>query len=241
MHFGQANAIRRDPQSKEDEHMTRRHKLFRAGALLCLATILSLMLTPALAAYRQGSQGEEVRVIQTKLKRWGYYTGGVDGIYGSETAEAVRYFQRQNGLTADGICGSRTLAALGMSSDSTGTAGRDDDFTLLCRMISAEARGEPYTGQVAVGAVILNRVRHPSFPNTVAEVLFQPGAFSPVSDGQFYQVRITDSARRAAQDALNGWDPTGGAIYFYNPDKSTSQWIFSRETVLTIGEHVFAK
>lgn len=221
--------------------MTRRYRLFRAGALLCLTVILLAALTPALAAYRQGSRGEEVRTIQTKLKRWGYYTGSVDGIYGSETAEAVRYFQRQNGLTADGVCGSRTLAALGMSSGSSGTAGRDDDFTLLCRMISAEARGEPYTGQVAVGAVILNRVKHPSFPNTVAEVLLQPGAFSPVSDGQFYTVAITDSARRAAQDALNGWDPTGGAIYFYNPDKSTSQWIFSRETVLTIGEHVFAK
>lgn len=221
--------------------MTRRYRLFRAGALLCLTAILLAALTPALAAYRQGSRGEEVRTIQTKLKRWGYYTGSVDGIYGSETAEAVRYFQRQNGLTADGICGSRTLAALGMSSGSSGTAGRDDDFTLLCRMISAEARGEPYTGQVAVGAVILNRVKHPSFPNTVAEVLLQPGAFSPVSDGQFYTVAITDSARRAAQDALNGWDPTGGAIYFYNPDKSTSRWIFSRETVLTIGEHVFAK
>lgn len=221
--------------------MTRHYRLFRAGALLCLTVILLAALTPALAAYRQGSRGEEVRTIQTKLKRWGYYTGSVDGIYGSETAEAVRYFQRQNGLTADGVCGSRTLAALGMSSGSSGTAGRDDDFTLLCRMISAEARGEPYTGQVAVGAVILNRVKHPSFPNTVAEVLLQPGAFSPVSDGQFYTVAITDSARRAAQDALNGWDPTGGAIYFYNPDKSTSRWIFSRETVLTIGEHVFAK
>ncbi len=211
-------------------------------ALLCL--VLSFL--PARAAtYRQGSQGSAVRTIQTKLKRWGYYTGSVDGVYGRKTAEAVKYFQRQNGLTADGVCGERTLAALGMTSSggsgSSASASRDDDFALLCRMISAEARGEPYTGQVAVGAVILNRVKHPSFPNTVAGVLFQPNAFSPVSDGQFYSVTITDSARRAAQDALNGWDPTGGAIYFYNPAKSTSQWIFSRPVVLTIGEHVFAK
>ena len=212
--------------------------------LTCLCLLLAFL--PAQAAtYRQGSQGETVRTIQTKLKRWGYYTGSVDGVYGAKTTEAVKYFQRQNGLTVDGICGAKTLAALGMSSSgsssSSTSASRNDDFTLLCRMISAEARGEPYTGQVAVGAVILNRVNHPSFPNTVAGVLFQPGAFSPVADGQFYQVTITDSARKAAQDALNGWDPTGGAIYFYNPAKSTSKWIFSRPVVLTIGEHVFAK
>ena len=223
--------------------MERMNKLVRLGLALTLAIALLLVCLPAKAAtYRQGSTGEAVRTIQTKLKRWGYYNGAVDGVYGSKTVAAVKYFQRSNGLTADGVCGSKTLAALGISasgsSSSTGTASRDDD---LCRMISAEARGEPYTGQVAVGAVILNRVRHPAFPNTVAGVLFQPGAFSPVADGQFYRVTITDSARKAAQDALNGWDPTGGAIYFYNPAKSTSQWIFSRPVVLTIGEHVFAK
>ena len=226
--------------------MKRMNKLARLALALGLAVAMLVVCLPARAAtYRQGSTGSTVRTIQTKLKRWGYYTGTVDGVYGSKTVAAVKYFQRSNGLTADGVCGAKTLAALGISSSggssSTGTASRNDDFTLLCRMISAEARGEPYTGQVAVGAVILNRVRHPSFPNTVAGVLFQPGAFSPVSDGQFYTVTITDSARRAAQDALNGWDPTGGAIYFYNPAKSTSQWIFSRPVVLTIGEHVFAK
>ncbi len=222
--------------------MKQRGFLPRAAAVLALTVLLIAAFLPAQAAtYRQGSRGQEVRTIQTKLKRWGYYSGAIDGIYGRETVKAVQYFQRQNGLTADGVCGKQTLAALGMGSSSSGTASRNDDFTLLCRMISAEARGEPYTGQVAVGAVILNRVRHPSFPNTVAGVLFQPGAFSPVSDGQFYTVQITDSARKAAQDALNGYDPTGGAIYFYNPAKSTSQWIFSRPVVLTIGEHVFAK
>lgn len=220
-----------------------RIRLFLFSALLCFCLIF--LLFPARAAtYRQGSRGDTVRTIQTKLKRWGYYTGSVDGVYGRQTTEAVTYFQQQNGLPADGVCGEKTLAALGISSSGTSNstnASRDDDFTLLCRMISAEARGEPYTGQVAVGAVILNRVRHPSFPNTVSGVLFQPGAFSPVADGQFYRVTITDSARRAAQDALNGWDPTGGAIYFYNPAKSTSKWIFSRPVMLTIGEHVFAK
>lgn len=219
-------------------------------ALAAVALVaFCLMLAPAQAAvYRQGSKGSAVTTIQTKLKRWGYYTGSIDGIYGKQTTEAVKYFQRKNGLAVDGICGAKTLAALGMSSGNSGSSGgsgasasRDDDFYLLCRMISAEARGEHYTGQVAVGAVILNRVKHPSFPNTVSGVLFQPGAFSPVSDGQFYSVTITDSARRAAQDALNGYDPTGGAIYFYNPAKSTSKWIFSRPVVLTIGKHVFAK
>ena len=223
----------------------KRKDFYRIGAALGLCLILLTAFLPARAAtYREGSRGSTVSTIQTKLKRWGYYDGAVDGVYGSKTTAAVKYFQKSNGLTADGICGERTLAALGIASSgggSSSTPSRDDDFTLLCRMISAEARGEPYTGQVAVGAAILNRVKHPSFPNTVAGVLYQPGAFSPVSDGQFFTVSITDSARRAAQDALNGWDPTGGAIYFYNPAKSTSKWIFSRPVVLTIGEHVFAK
>ena len=224
--------------------MKRKSHVHILYAITLLCPCILLFLPVRAATYRQGSKGDTVRTIQTKLKRWGYYSGTVDGVYGKQTAEAVKYFQRQNGLTADGVCGSKTLAALGITSSgisSSANASRDDDFTLLCRMISAEARGEPYTGQVAVGAVILNRVRHPSFPNTVSGVLFQPGAFSPVADGQFYRVTITDSARRAAQDALNGWDPTGGAIYFYNPAKSTSKWIFSRPVVLTIGEHVFAK
>ncbi len=226
--------------------MDRKTRYIRIITLTLACVCLLLAFLPARAAtYQQGSQGSAVKTIQTKLKRWGYYTGTVDGVYGAKTVEAVKYFQRQNGLPADGVCGAKTLAALGMSTSggngSSASASRNDDFTLLCRMISAEARGEPYTGQVAVGAVILNRVDHPSFPNSVAGVLFQPGAFSPVADGQFYKVTITDSARRAAQDALNGWDPTGGAIYFYNPAKSTSKWIFSRPVVLTIGEHVFAK
>lgn len=213
-----------------------------AALAVLLVLLVTLPFTGAAAVYRQGSRGTEVRTIQTKLKRWGYYSGSVDGIYGKQTTSAVVSFQKKNGLTADGVCGEKTLAALGMGTANTAqSSGREDDLWLLARMISAEARGEPYSGQVAVGAVILNRVKHPSFPNTISGVLYQPGAFSSVADGQFYSVQITDSARKAAQDALNGSDPSGGAIYFYNPAKSTSKWIFSRETILTIGDHVFAK
>ena len=200
--------------------------------------VLMVTSVTVFAAYRSGDRGEKVREIQTRLKRWGYYTGNIDGIYGKKTVAAVKYFQRQNGLTVDGICGEQTLAALGISG---GSQAGDNDLYLLSRMIAAEARGEPYVGQVAVGAVILNRVRHPSFPNSIAGVIYQPRAFSAIDDGQWQKTPITDSARRAAQDALNGWDPTGGAIYYYNPAKTTSKWIYSRPVVTTIGAHVFAK
>ena len=192
------------------------------------------------AVYRQGSSGEQVKKIQTKLKNWGYYDGKVDGLYGSATAAAVRYFQRSNGLSVDGVCGPATLRALGMDPGGTPAGATSDELYLMARMISAEARGEPYVGQVAVGAVILNRVESPQFPNTIAEVLYQPGAFSALLDGQFDQP-IADSAYRAARDALNGSDPSGGAVYYYNPVTSTSKWIFTRETITTIGKHVFAK
>ena len=203
---------------------------------------LSLLALPVSAAvYRKGASGATVRTIQQKLRQWGYYDGAIDGIYGSETTEAVRYFQKKNGLTVDGVCGRATLQALGISTGgSAAGAGQKNDLYLLAKMISAEARGEPYIGQVAVGAVILNRVRHPSFPNTIAGVLYQPGAFTALTDGQF-QLEPEAECRRAAQDAMNGWDPSGGAIYYYNPAKSTSDWIFSRETIAVIGKHVFAK
>ena len=224
--------------------MDRKTRYIRAAILTLACLCLLLAFLPAQAAtYRQGSQGETVRTIQTKLKRWGYYSGTVDGVYGAKTVEAVKYFQRQNGLTADGVCGAKTLAALGISSasgsaSSSASASRNDDFTLLCRMISAEARGEPYTGQVAVGAVILNRVDHPSFPNTMSGVIYQPGAFSCLDDGQFNEP-VADSAYRAARDAMNGWDPSGGAIYYFNPVTATSKWIWSRPLITTIGKHRF--
>ena len=188
---------------------------------------------------KMGSRGDEVVKIQTRLKQWGYLKGNVDGIYGRQTEEAVRYFQRKNGLKVDGIAGPQTLAAIGISSSSTSQQS-NSDTNLLARAINAEARGEPYEGQVAVGAVILNRVKHPSFPNSISGVIYQPGAFSSVNDGQINK-QPNQSCINAARDALNGWDPSYGSIYFYNPAKSTSSWIFSRPRVRTIGNHVFDK
>lgn len=200
------------------------------------------------AVLRQGSTGSEVRTVQTKLKRWGYYDGAVDGIYGSKTKKAVVYFQKKNGLTADGIVGKNTFAALGMasspsSSQGSGVSGTNgytsSDVYLLARCIYGEARGESYEGQVAVGAVVLNRVKSPKFPNTISGVIYQKGAFTAVDDGQI-NLTPNQTAVNAAKDAMNGWDPTYGCLYYYNPVTATSQWIFSRETVTTIGKHVFA-
>ena len=188
-----------------------------------------------------GSQGNTVKEIQKALKYNGYYNGEVDGIFGENTRTAVKNFQRDSGLTADGVVGSRTMRALGISgSVQSGGYGNysEADFNLLARIISAEARGEPYMGQVAVGAVILNRVEHPSFPNTLAGVIYQPGAFSCLYDGQV-NAAVSDSAYRAAREAINGSDPSGGAIYYYNPAKSTNGWIFSRPVITVIGGHRF--
>ena len=225
----------------------------RSRAGLCLALTLvfaaNLLLllfvqTAQAATYGQGSTGETVRTIQTKLKRWGYYDGAVDGVYGSGTVRAVRYFQQKNGLTVDGVAGPATLQALGIyeggssGSSSGGGSGQDASLDLLARVISAEARGEPYSGQVAVGAVILNRVNHPSFPNTIAGVVYQKGAFTCMVDGQIDQP-VAASAYRAARDALNGSDPSGGAIYYFNPATATSSWIWSRPLITVIGSHRF--
>lgn len=190
------------------------------------------------AVYRQGSSGSVVSQIQTRLKNWGYYDGSVDGIYGSKTTAAVRHFQRKNGLAVDGICGPQTLSALGLPTGGGKSTTYSSDVNLLARLISAEARGEPYVGQVAVGAVVLNRMKHPSFPNTMSGVIYQNGAFTCLQDGEFYKP-VVDSAYKAARDALNGWDPTGGAIYYFNPATATSKWIWSRPHILTIGKHRF--
>jgi N-acetylmuramoyl-L-alanine amidase len=191
---------------------------------------------------RLGSRGEEVRKIQQRLKNWGYYSGSVDGIYGTQTQNAVKYFQRKNGLTADGIAGKNTLAAMGISSGSSSSSGKytSNDVYLLAKVIAAEARGESYTGQVAVGAVVLNRVEHSSFPDSISGVVYQSGAFSCVTDSN-WKVEPTDTAKKAARDAINGWDPSGGAIYYYNPAKTSNQWIRSRPVIVTIGSHVFCK
>ena len=216
---------------------------------LALAVLLSvsMALVPAVeaASYKKGSSGAVVTQIQTKLKSWGYYTGTVDGIYGSGTERAVRAFQQKNGLTVDGKAGDQTLAAMGLSagggnsSNSGGSGGASSSqVDLLARLISAEARGEPYSGQVAVGAVVLNRIKHPSFPNTLPGVIYQSGAFTCITDGQFNQP-VAESAYRAARDALNGVDPSGGAIYYFNPSTATSSWIWSRPLITVIGKHRF--
>ena len=198
--------------------------------------IISLFSSASAASYRRGSTGSTVSEIQTRLKNWGYYSGKVDGIFGSGTEAAVKKFQAKNGLPADGIVGPATLSALGISGGGSGKS--ENDVVLLARLISAEARGEPYSGQVAVGAVVLNRIKHPSFPSTLAGVIYQKGAFSCLEDGQFYKP-VSDSAYRAARDAINGWDPSGGAIYYFNPATATSRWIWSRPVIVVIGSHRF--
>ena len=214
-----------------------KRKLAAAFASVITVSILLLTLIQQVGAvtFQRGSSGDTVTAIQQKLSAWGYYNGAIDGIYGSRTEAAVRYFQQKNGLAVDGKAGPATLAALGINAPS---AGGNGDVYLLARLISAEARGEPYQGQVAVGAVVLNRMDHPSFPNTLSGVIYQRGAFTCLSDGQFDQP-IADSAYQAARDALNGADPTGGAIYYFNPATANSKWIWSRPVLLIIGKHRF--
>ncbi len=214
-------------------------------AVILLVNILVVLAVaqPALPALsRRGSRGEEVKQIQTVLKDRELYEENIDGIYGSQTEKAVIQFQKQMGLTPDGIVGPKTLSAMGLGDVPSGVTGiggySANEVALLARIISAESRGEPYAGQVAVGAVILNRVAHPSFPNTLAGVIYQPGAFSCLDDGGV-NAAVADSAYRAARDAINGSDPSGGALYYYNPAKATSQWIFSRPIITVIGQHRF--
>ncbi len=195
------------------------------------------------AISRYGSSGNEVRQIQTKLKSWGYYNGNIDGIYGSKTVNAVKYFQRRNGLTADGIAGTKTLAAMGINNTSNSNSNSSNlnsqsNINLLAHLIHGEARGEPYNGMVAVAAVALNRVDSPNFPSTIAGVVYQKGAFTAVDDGQI-NLTPNQTAYNAARDALNGWDPTGGALYYFNPNTATNKWIWSRPLTVVIGKHRF--
>ena len=205
--------------------------------LSVLTIFISLTSSTAQALSKYGSTGDEVIAIQKKLNELGYYNGSIDGSFGTNTKKAVIAFQKDNNLSADGIVGDKTLEALAITS-SNNSSFTESEINLLARIISAESRGEPYEGQVAVGAVILNRIDHPSFPNTIAGVIFQPLAFSCVDDGQINKP-VSDSAYKAASDAINGWDPSGGAIYYYNPDKASSKWILSRTIVCSIGKHKF--
>ncbi|MBO4879569.1 MAG: spore cortex-lytic enzyme [Clostridia bacterium] len=216
----------------------------RLIAFLLLAALLFALLAADItlaASLRRGSRGELVTQLQQKLKRWGYYTGAVDGVFGAGTEKAVKAFQRKVGLTADGIVGPKTAAAMGLDlSGGTGSTGTvsDSNLYLLARLVHGEARGEPYTGKVAVAAVVLNRVRSASFPNTIAGVIYQSGAFDAVSDGQI-NLSPDQQSINAARDALNGWDPTGGCLYYYNPRTATSRWMLSRPVLLRIGNHAF--
>ena len=224
---------------------TERKKLVLALVVIFAVNILIIALAQNASAdlYKKGASGQTVREIQTRLKNWGYYTGTVDGIYGSGTEEAIKKFQKKNGLAVDGQTGDKTLAALGISPTGDGggvssEGGNSGDLDLLARLISAEARGEPYIGQVAVGAVVLNRIDHPSFPNTMAGVIYQKDAFTCINDGQFNEP-VAESAYRAAKEAMDGYDPSYGAIYYFNPVTATSKWIWSRPLIVEIGKHRF--
>lgn len=219
--------------------MNRRIK--RTAFILALAfTAAALFAFVKAETLKRGSRGELVKQVQTKLKSWGYYTGAVDGIFGSGTESAVKAFQKKNGLTVDGIVGKKTAAALGINIDGGGSqsSANSGNLYLLARLVHGEARGEPYRGKVAVAAVVLNRVKSASFPNTVAGVIYQSGAFDAVSDGQINLTPDTESIN-AARDAMNGWDPTNGCLYYYNPRTATSRWMLSRPVLLRIGDHAF--
>lgn len=210
--------------------------------LIIFIVDIAIAINYSYALSKYGSRGSEVTSIQTKLKRWGYYNGAIDGVFGSQTLKAVKSFQQKNGLVADGVAGEKTLNAMGItsSSNSGGSSSSSADLNLLTKIVYAEARGEVYAGQVAIAAVVLNRVKSSSFPNSISGVIYQPGAFTAVSDGQI-NMTPNSTARKAAQDALNGWDPTYGSIYYFNPNTATSSWIWSRPYVITIGKHRFCK
>lgn len=225
------------------ENIYKGMKIKNVIIIFVLLSILISIFSISYSLSKYGSRGEEVKKIQTKLKNWGYYTGSVDGIYGSKTFEAVKKFQRKNGLAVDGIAGTNTLNALGIvsgSNNSGGSSSNNTDLNLLSKLVYGEARGEPYKGMVAVAATVLNRVSSSKFPNTIAGVIYQPGAYTCVSDGQI-NLSANSQSRKAAQDAINGWDPTSGCIYYFNPSTATSKWIWSRPQVLTIGKHIFCK
>ena len=222
----------------------------RLKSVLSVLLVITLLTASAVIPFSEksvdtlsklGARGNEVRSIQTKLRELGFYNGSVDGIYGTKTQKAVKSFQKSCGITADGIAGPKTLKYLGLGSSGS-SAGNfsSSDVNLLAKLIAAEARGESYKGQVAVGAVVLNRVDHASFPDTIAGVIYQRGAFSCVNDSNWY-VSPDPTSIKAARDCINGWDPSGGAIYYYNPRKTSNKFMHSRPVITVIGNHVFCK
>lgn len=191
-------------------------------------------LSAAEAILKQGSQNGDVWDSQFRLETLGYYQQSLDGKYGPITAAAVRNFQYNYGLTVDGMIGANTWEALRNYSVNQA------ELDMLAKVIYSEARGESYEGQVAVGAVVMNRLQSSKFPITIQGIIFEPGAFTAVSDGQYF-MKPDKTAYMAAQDAVRGWDPTKGALYYFNPDTATSAWIWSRPQTVRIGHHIFAK
>jgi N-acetylmuramoyl-L-alanine amidase len=226
--------------------MIRKNKwLVAAAAVLILVTAFAAGHTvTANARIVKGNTEQNVRLVQERLAELGFYKTKVDGVFGPKSTAAVKAFQKSRGLIADGVVGAKTEAALGITLTRGGsvTAGSvsDSDLNLLARCVYAEARGEPYTGQVAVAAVVLNRVRAAGFPNSIAGVIYQPWAFTAVNDGQI-NLKPNDNAKKAARDALNGWDPTNGCLYYFNPATATSKWIWSLTVEMRIGRHAFAR
>ncbi len=230
--------------------MTKLKKCLFTLSVLCLAAVLVLSVfsyagiinlssgNSVVTLSKLGSRGDEVRRIQKKLKSLGYYKGAVDGVYGTGTQKAVRDFQKNCGITADGIAGPKTIRFLGLEGSKNTSGYSSSDITLLAKLIAAEARGESYTGQVAVGAVVLNRVSHPSFPDTIAGVIYQKGAFSCVNDSN-WSVSPNATSFKAAEDCINGWDPSGGAVFYFNPKKTNDKFMHSRPVITIIGNHHF--
>lgn len=220
-------------------------KLALLGLSFMLAVGCVLCVSPWTAQAKnivKGDTKQNITVVQTRLKELNYYKIKVDGVWGPKTLAAVKNFQRDYGLVVDGIVGAKTEKAMGitLNSSSGNSSVSSNDLNLLARCVYAEARGEPYTGQVAVAAVVMNRVRSSKFPNTIAGVIYQPLAFTAVADGQI-NMSPNQSAYNAARDALNGWDPTNGCLYYYNPATATSKWIWSLKVELRIGKHHFAR
>lgn len=208
------------------------------GAIIILAMLVGAANTETLPTYsKQGSQGTEVEEIQRVLKEWGLFKGEITGYFGTATENALRQYQETNGLEVTGVADEATLKKMGITIGNIPNA-TEANINLLARIISAEGRGESYVGQVAIGAVICNRIEHPSFPDTLQGVIYQNGAFTAIVDGQFEE-DVAESAYYAARDALSGWDPTGGCIYYFNPKKTNDEYMHSREVVKVIGDHYF--
>ncbi len=224
-----------EPKGMKDMNTFYKMTLTLAAILLCIVSVGRREYAPVYS--QNGSSGTEVEEIQRVLQERGLFKGEITGYYGAQTESAVLAFQKQQGLNPTGIADDATLKRLGITIGSLPEA-TDANVSLLARIISAEGRGETYVGQVAIGAVICNRIEHPSFPDTLSGVIYQNGAFTALVDGQFNEP-ISDSAYSAARDALSGWDPSGGAIYYYNPDKTSNSFIYSRPVIKVIGNHRF--